>query len=172
MILFYLGWTRDVTTPPEVEVCETFSSIFTFPAKEQNYHLEPKKIYEFEMKTKKYSYIKDCKEQPKEICDWCEKKSIQPLCDTKERLVCIYEPVETGNNVAVLRSLVDMRIYSIVCKTDVHRYCEKLSNISPFPVKKQNCHFEPKKICKLEKTKKYSYIKDCKEQPREATRAR
>ena len=31
-----------------------------------------------------------------------------------------------------------------VCKTDVHRYCEKFSNIFPFPVEKQNCHFEPK----------------------------
>ena len=53
-------------------------------------------------KTKEYSYIKDCKEQPREICDQCEKKSIQPLCDTQERLVCTYEPVETCNNVAVL----------------------------------------------------------------------
>ena len=29
-----------------------------------------------------------------------------------------------------------------VCKTDVHRYCEKFSNNFPFPVEKQNCHFE------------------------------
>ena len=49
-----------------------------------------------------------------------------------------------------------------VCKTDVRRYCEK-----------QNCHFEPKKIWELEmktrpnKAKKYSYTKDCREQPRE-----
>ena len=60
-----------------------------------------------------------------------------------------------------------------VCKTDVHRYCEKFSNIFPFPVEKQNCHFEPKKICEMEmktrpnKAKKYSYTKDCREQPRE-----
>merc|ERR1712025_132202 len=53
---------------------------------------------------------------------------------------------------------------------DVHRYCEKFSNIFPFPVEEQNCHFEPKKICELEmktrpkKAKKYSYTKDCKEQ--------
>ena len=58
-----------------------------------------------------------------------------------------------------------------VCKTDVHRYCEKFSNIFPFPVEEQNCHFEPKKICELEmktrpkKAKKYSYTKDCKEKP-------
>ena len=59
-----------------------------------------------------------------------------------------------------------------VCKTDVHRYCEKFSNIFPFPVEEQNCHFEPKKICELEmktrpkKAKKYSYTRDCKEQPK------
>merc|ERR1712179_350010 len=46
---------------------------------EQNCHFEPKKICELEMKTrpkkaKKYSYTKDCKEQPREICDQCEKK--------------------------------------------------------------------------------------------------
>merc|ERR1712179_598439 len=62
------------------------------------------KICELEMKTrpkkaKKYSYTKDCKEQPREICGQCEKKSIQPLCDTQERLVCTYEPVETCNDV-------------------------------------------------------------------------
>ena len=59
------------------------------------------------------------------------------------------------------------------CKTDVYRYCEKFSNICPFPVEEQNCQFEPKKICKLEmktrpkKAKKYNYTKDCKKQPRE-----
>ena len=34
-------------------------------------------------------------------------------------------------------------------KTDAHRYWEKFSNIFPFLVEKQNCHFEPKKICKV-----------------------
>ena len=60
-----------------------------------------------------------------------------------------------------------------VCKTDVHRYCEKFSNIFSFLVKEQNCHLEPKKNCKFEmkthpkKNKNYSYTKDGKEQPRE-----
>jgi hypothetical protein len=99
--------------------CEKFANIFTFPVKEQSHNFEPKKIYELEMKTrpkktKKYSYTKDCKEQPREIRDQCEKKSIQPLCDTQERLVRTYEPVDTCNNVAVLRRLVDMRIHSIM----------------------------------------------------------
>eukprot|EP00091_Calanus_sinicus_P000057 TRINITY_DN0_c4_g1_i4.p1 TRINITY_DN0_c4_g1~~TRINITY_DN0_c4_g1_i4.p1 ORF type:complete len:167 (+),score=45.65 TRINITY_DN0_c4_g1_i4:523-1023(+) len=44
---------------------------------------------------KKYSYTKDCKEQPREVCDQCEKKTIQPVCDLQERLVCSYTPVES-----------------------------------------------------------------------------
>ena len=32
-------------------------------------------------KAKKYNYIKDCKEHPREICDQGEKKSIQLLCE-------------------------------------------------------------------------------------------
>ena len=34
-------------------------------------------------------------EQPREINDHCEKKSIQPRCDTEVRLVCKYEPVKS-----------------------------------------------------------------------------
>merc|ERR1719186_707172 len=79
--------------------CEKFSNIFPFPVEKQNCHFEPKKICELEMKTrpkkaKKHSYTKDCKEQPREICDQCEKKSIQPLCDMQERLTCTYKPRE------------------------------------------------------------------------------
>ena len=64
-----------------------------------------------------------------------------------------------------------------MCKTDVHRYCEKFSNIFPFPVEEQNCHFEPKKICELEmkvrpkKVEEYSYTKDSKEQSSEPVSA-
>merc|ERR1712243_432590 len=77
-----------------------FSNIFPFPVEEQNCHFEPKKICELEMKTrpkkaKKYSYTEDCKEQPREICDQCEKKSLKPVCVMQDRLVCTYEPEET-----------------------------------------------------------------------------
>ena len=41
------------------------------------------------------SYTKDCKEQPREICDQCKKKTIQTVCVKQERLVCTYEPEET-----------------------------------------------------------------------------
>merc|ERR1712221_43918 len=79
--------------------CEKFSNVFPFPVEEQNCHFEPKKICELEMKTrpkkaKKYSYTKDCQEQPREICDQCEKKSIQPQCMMQERLTCTYQPIE------------------------------------------------------------------------------
>merc|ERR1719186_777868 len=61
-------------------------------------------------KAKKYSYTKDCKEQPREICDQCEKKSIQPLCDMQERLTCIYKPVEQ-------------------CKDEAKDYCYKVEKV-------------------------------------------
>merc|ERR1712183_1150880 len=95
--------------------CEKFSNIFPFPVEKQNCHFEPKKICEMEMKTrpkkaKKYSYTKDCTEQPREICDQCEKKSIQPLCDMQERLTCIYKPVEQ-------------------CKDEAKEYCYKVEEV-------------------------------------------
>merc|ERR1712211_199911 len=73
--------------------------IFPVPVEEQNCHFDPKKICELEMKTrpkkaKKYSYTKDCKEQPREICDQCEKKSLRPVCEMQERLECVYKPKE------------------------------------------------------------------------------
>merc|ERR1712215_653088 len=84
--------------------CEKFPNTHPFPVEEQNCHFEPKKICELQMKTrpkkaKKYSYVKDCKEQPRQICDQCETQNLEPLCDTEESLVCTYEPVETCNDV-------------------------------------------------------------------------
>ena len=95
--------------------CEKFSNVFPFPVEEQNCHFEPKKICELQQKTrpkkaKKYSYTKDCKEQPREICDQCEKKSIQPLCDMQERLVCTYEPEES-------------------CREEAKQYCHKVEKV-------------------------------------------
>ena len=98
--------------------CEKLCNISLFLVKKQDCHFEQKKICEIEMKTspkktKKYSYIKNCKEQPREIRDQCEKKkSIQPLCGTQERLVSTHEPVDTRNKRAALRRLVDMRTHS------------------------------------------------------------
>merc|ERR1711909_11515 len=79
-------------------------------------------------------------------------------------VVCTQKPTQSCYN-------IPRKIQVEVCKTDGHRYCEKFSNIFPFPVEEQNCHFEPKKICELEmktrpkKAKKYSYTKDCRSSP-------
>merc|ERR1712212_623241 len=54
-------------------------------------------------------------------------------------VVCARKPTQSCYN-------IPRKIQVEVCKTDVHRYCEKFSNIFPFPVEEQNCHFEPKKI--------------------------
>jgi len=59
------------------------------------------------------------------------------------------------------------------CYPHSERYCQKFTNLHPEPVEKQNCHFEPKKVCELEtrsrprKSKKYSYSQDCKPVDRE-----
>ena len=73
-----------------IHIYETNSS--TLSTKKQIHRSEPRMIYELEMKIrpkkiKKDVYIKDCKEQSREICDQCEKKSTQPLCDTQERMI-------------------------------------------------------------------------------------
>jgi len=66
---------------------------------------------------------------------------------------------------------IPRKIQVEVCKTDVHRYCEKFSYIFPFPVEGQNCHFKPKKICELEmktrpkKAMKYSYRRTARSSP-------
>ena len=95
--------------------CEKFSNIFPFPVEEQNCHFEPKKICELEMKTrpkkaKKYSYTKDCKEQPREICDQCEKKTLKPVCTMEARQECVYKPVEK-------------------CKDEEKQYCHKVEKV-------------------------------------------
>merc|ERR1711942_564392 len=95
--------------------CEKFSNIFPFPVEEQNCHFEPKKICELETKTrpkkaKKYSYTKDCKEHPREICDQCEKKSLRPVCEMQERLKCVYNPVEK-------------------CRDEPKEYCHKVEEV-------------------------------------------
>ena len=48
------------------------------------------------MKThpEKYNYIKDCKKQPRENRDQCEKTNIQPLRNIQERLVRTDELVD------------------------------------------------------------------------------
>merc|ERR1712130_643813 len=58
-------------------------------------------------------------------------------------VICDRKPTQNCYN-------IPRKIQVEVCKTDVHRYCEKFSNIFPFPVEEQNCHFEPKKLCELD----------------------
>ena len=66
-----------------------------------------------------------------------------------------------------------MQVQVEVCEPEYKRYCDKLTKDVPFPVERQNCHFERKKICQLvpktkpKKAKVYSYTEDCKQVPRE-----
>ena len=58
-----------------------------------------------------------------------------------------YGPKDVGHDRKSTQNCYNflIQIQVKVCKTDVHRYCEKLSSAFPFPVKEQNYHFEPKK---------------------------
>ena len=38
-----------------------------------------------------------------------------------------------------------------VCRPDNTRFCEKFTNGFPQPQQKQNCHFEPKKVCEMQR---------------------
>jgi len=59
-----------------------------------------------------------------------------------------------------------------VCQPEHSRYCQKVTNEHPEPEQRQNCHFEPKKVCELQKrtrnkkAKRYSYSQDCKSMAR------
>ena len=59
------------------------------------------------------------------------------------------------------------------CQPTTQRFCQKFTNSFPQPVEKQNCHFEPKKVCEIQrrtreqKAKRYSYSQDCNVVPRE-----
>ena len=124
---------------PEEHNREKLSNSFTFLAKEYKYRFEPKTIYELEMKTcpkktKKDSHIKDCKEQPRVISDQCD---IQPLCDTQERMVRIYE---TNSS-------------TLSAKKQIYRSEPKM-------IHELEMKTRPKEI------KKDDYIKDCEEHPR------
>jgi len=54
-----------------------------------------------------------------------------------------------------------------LCRPRIQRYCQKFTNPFPQTLEKQNCHFEPKKICELEirsrprKARRYSYTQEC-----------
>merc|ERR1712038_215319 len=58
-------------------------------------------------------------------------------------------------------------VSSDYCEDREEKVCEKLTEMVPVPVERQNCHDENKKVCELEErsqpkqVKKYVYTKDC-----------
>ena len=73
----------------------------------------------FGTKAKKYSNTKNCKEQPREIWDQCEKKSMKPVYAMQDRLICTYEPEET-------------------CRDEEKQYCHKVEKDALEEVCKQD----------------------------------
>merc|ERR1711954_13214 len=93
---------------------------------------------------------RDSKEQSREIRD---QGAIQPLYDTQDRMVRTHEinsftlpAKDAGSWIQCWTNVVRPK----VCKTDVHRNCEKFTNSFTLPAKEQMYRFEPKKIYELE----------------------
>merc|ERR1711910_72709 len=53
-----------------------------------------------------YDNGSDCKKVPREVCDQCETKTLQPACLREERVTCGYQPVTE-------------------CKVEAKNYCYK-----------------------------------------------
>merc|ERR1711972_835242 len=62
--------------------------------------------------------------------------------------------------------------YKKQCESYEEKVCEKLTEMVPVPVERQNCHDENKKVCELEErsqpkqVKKYVYMKECRPVPK------
>merc|ERR1719284_2212162 len=65
-----------------------------------------------------------------------------------------------------------VRFHLIIVRIEKKRVCEKLTEMVPVPVERQNCHDEMKKVCELEEksqpkqVKKYVYHKECRPVPK------
>jgi len=94
----------------------------------------------------------------------CDRKMMSEY-GTKE-VVCLRFPKKDCYD-------VPRKVLVEVCEQDQYQYCEKFTNLIPYPVEDQNCHFEPKKICEIremsspKQAKKYSYTKECKKVDRQ-----
>ena len=131
-------------------------------------------------KTKKDSYIKDCKEQPRKILlvkeqiYYFEPKKIYEL-EMKKFPNSFFRPTKEQIHCFEQKKFyeLEMRTCPEKAKKDSHIKDCKEQPREILPVKEQIHRFEPKKIYELEvktrpkKNKKDGYIKDCKEQPRE-----
>merc|ERR1712200_45756 len=61
-----------------------------------------------------------------------------------QHTVCTHVPVENCYETPRV-------IRTEVCRPDNTRFCEKFTNGFPQPQQKQNCHFEPKKVCEMQR---------------------
>merc|ERR1739848_521716 len=88
----------EVCEPEYRRYCDKLTKDVPFPVERQNCHFERKKICQLAPKTKPkkakvYSYTEDCKKVPREVCDQCETKTLQPACLLEARVTCGYQPV-------------------------------------------------------------------------------
>jgi len=90
---------KSVCKPRPNKYCEKFSNTRLRPVEVQNCHFEKRNQCELEdklrpRKAKRYSYHKECKKVPREVCDMVERKKVVPNCVTEFRPKCTFLPVE------------------------------------------------------------------------------
>jgi len=83
-----------------------------------------------------------------------------------KQMVCDQQP--TSRCYDVPRTMQEEK-----CTEEVHKYCQKFTNVFVVPLERQNCHFATKKFCEIQdrvrakKAKRFSYSVDCKSVNRE-----
>lgn len=106
----------EVCTVVNERFCESFSNNRPMPVERPLCKQYTKKTCDFKIETspkisKEFSYVKDCKRKPREICEYIEITAVKPECETSERLSCKYTP------------------YEHQCKQDPKHYCHMVEKV-------------------------------------------
>jgi len=142
-------------------VCDTIFHTEVFSQDDfQCVDLESPSCYLEDMKVNetvcRHSVEFDCGRKKSQISDVYNAKDQE--CDQKPTTSC-YDVPRT--------------VHTEKCNIEEHKFCQKLSNRTPFPMESQNCHFETRKDCEVQnrvrpkKVKRLTYRPDCSVVPRQ-----
>jgi len=142
-------------------VCDTIFHTEVFSQDDfQCIDLESPSCYLEDMKVNetvcRHSMEFDCDRKKSQISDVYNAKDQE--CDQKPTTSC-YDVPRT--------------VHTEKCNIEEHKFCQKLSNRTPFPIESQNCHFETRKDCEVQnrvrpkKVKRLTYRPDCSVVPRQ-----
>merc|ERR1712096_397529 len=111
--------------------------------------------------------VTKCSKVNDRICDTVfDSKTMTKNEYSDKQMVCDQQP--TSRCYDVPRTMQEEK-----CTEEVHKYCQKFTNVFVVPLERQNCHFATKKFCEIQdrvrakKAKRFSYSVDCKSVNRE-----